>query len=640
MNSGKGLEKGDTLSKWALGVLVVLFVLWQVNHLEGFNWGYDEGVHLMIARLVWSGYKPYSEVSATQGPLFVYSVALGFGLLGTSAAACRLVTVFYAIIGLMAVALAARELGGWLSGLFAVVLLMLAPEFVRLSKAAMADVPAISLAALAILSSLRYLTTGRRSWLILAGLTFGLGCLIKLAIAPALLPLGLAVLYFHTCSRRPRSWRVFVNDLVTVLVMAILPGLLCLWVLDFRAAYEQLIVLRLQAARAFPLDAAANARWLGQYLLDNVGLSTLAVWGTLLLLARRSPQAVIVFIWDVIILLALIFHSPFFFHHMSYLLFPMAILGGCVMGDLAGRLHRPWQPITTNLTVTWRRYGLLLIDLWMVTGYVFTLPATVQADRKLSVAPGTTLQMDAVHFISSVTWPEDWVLTDDQAVAFWADRNVPPPLAETSFLRITGGWLTDQQLIALTKEYEPQAVASLSGRFDLLPHYLDWAKEHYWLVKSYDEGARIYYLRKAASPPPIQHPRQEILGQQIRFLGYDLGRPPYEPEGQIYLTLYWQALDKIEEDYTVFTHLLDSEGRLRAQKDNPPVNGLLPTSAWEAGEIIQDRYIIPLDPELLPGEYQLETGMYRLETGQRLEVHGGPEGERDRILLGKVKVLE
>lgn len=634
MNSSKGLERSDTLSKWALGVLAVPFVFWQANHLEGFNWGYDEGVHLMIARLVWSGYKPYSEVSATQGPLFIYSIALGFGLLGPSAAACRLVTVFYAVIGLVAVGLTARKLGGWPSSLSAAVLLMLAPEFVRLSKAAMADVPASSMATLAILSSLRYLTTGRRGWLILAGLSFGLGCLIKLAIAPALLPLGLAVLYSCIYSGRPRSWRVFAYDLVTLLVAAILPALLCFWILDIRAAYEQLVVLRWQTAQAFPLDVGANARWIRQYLVDNAGLSILAIWGTLLLLTRRSPQAVIVLTWGGITLLALIFHSPLFFHHMSYLLFPMAILGGRVMGDLAERFRRPWKPMA------WRRGGLLLIDLGIVVGYVFTLPATLQDHRTLSAAPGTTLQTDAAHFISDVTWPDDWVITDDQAVAFWADRNVPPPLAETSFLRINGGWLTDQQLITLTKEYEPWAVASLSGRFDLLPHYLDWVREHYRLVKSYDEAARIYYLWRYTSPTPIQHPRQEILGQQVRFLGYDLRYPPYKPGGQIYLTLYWQALDRIDKDYIVFTHLLDSEGRLRAQKDNPPVNGLLPTSAWEAGEIIQDRYIILLNPDLLPGEYQFEIGMYQLETGQRLEVREGPEGEAGRILLGAVEVSD
>jgi hypothetical protein len=235
-----------------------------------------------------------------------------------------------------------------------------------------------------------------------------------------------------------------------------------------------------------------------------------------------------------------------------------------------------------------------------------------------------------------MTWPDDWIVTDDPAVAFWADRMIPPPLTDVSFRKIAVGLMTDEQLITLTEEYQPQAIVALSGRLARVPRYLAWAKEHYRLVKSYDEEARIYYLWRYTSPPPIQHPRQEILGQQIRFLGYDLHYPPYEPGGQIYLTLYWQALDRIDKDYIAFTHLLDSEGQLRAQKDNPPANGLLPTSAWEVGEIIQDRYIIPLDPDLPPGEYQLEIGMYQLETGQRLEVRGEPEGEGDRVLLGKV----
>ena len=169
-----------------------------------------------------------------------------------------------------------------------------------------------------------------------------------------------------------------------------------------------------------------------------------------------------------------------------------------------------------------------------------------------------------------------------------------------------------------------------------VPRYLDWARKHYRLVKSYDEEARIYYLWRYTSPPPIQHPQQVVLGQLIRFLGYDLRHLSYEPGGQIYLTLYWQALNRVDKDYTVFTHLLDSEGRLRAQKDNPPVNGLLPTSAWKAGEIIQDRYIIPLNPDLPPGEYQLEIGMYQLETGQRLPI---VNGER-QVVDGRVPLKE
>ena len=58
------------------------------------------------------------------------------------------------------------------------------------------------------------------------------------------------------------------------------------------------------------------------------------------------------------------------------------------------------------------------------------------------------------------------------------------------------------------------------------------------------------------------------------------------------------------------------------------------------GEIIQDRYIIPLGPELPPDKYQLEIGMYQLETGQRLEVREGLEGEGNHILLSAVEVSD
>jgi hypothetical protein len=627
-------KRRDRLSQWALGVLLAVFVLWEANHLKGFSWGYDEGLYLTIARLVSSGYKLYTEVSHPHGPLLIISIVSAFKVLGMSAAAARFVIVLYATIGLLIVALTARELGGWVSGLSAVALLMLAPEFFRLSRAAMPDIPASSMATLAIMSSVRYLRTGHRRCLLLAGFAFGVGCLFKLIIVPALLPLGLAVLCFHTRTERLRSWRKLVSDVAWVSGAAMLPALVCMLIYNPQVLYKYLVTPTVQARTAFPLEAAANIRWIGEYLLDNIGLSLLALWGTFLLLARRSANAVIVIVWGAVVLLALIFQTPLFFHHMSTLLFPMAILGGYVIEDLGKRLCCPRRP-----GVQWMGVPFLL-DLAAVASYIFALPMMLADYKLLLAAPTTGRQEDAVRFISSLTWPEDWIATDDPAVAFWADRNVPPPLTDPSVRIINAGCLTDEQIISVTEQYQPWAVISISDRFLLVPRYLEWVKEHYRLVKSYDETAHIYYLRKITTPPPIQYPQHATLGQQIRFLGYDLHHSPSKPGGQVYLTLYWQALGNIEEDYTVFTHLLDSEGQLRAQKDNPPVSGLLPTSAWEVGEFIQDRYILSLAPDVPPGEYQLEIGMYQLETGQRLEVREGPEEEEDRILLGAVEVLD
>jgi hypothetical protein len=633
MNEAK-LARKNRISPWALGILLVVFVIWEANHLEGFSQGYDEGLYLTIARMVRSGYTLYKEISHPHGPLFIYSIVPAFELLGPSVAAGRLVTVLYGAVGLLLVALTARELGGWLSGLSAVVLLSLAPEFFRLSRAAMPDVHASTMATLAILLSLRYLVTGQRRWLLLAGLAFGLGGLFKLIVIPAFLPLGLAVLCFHIRQEGPRSWHKLLRDAVIVSGAAILPAFVCLLTYGRQPLYNDLIAVTVRARTAFSFDPVANARWIGEYLLHNAGLTMLAAWGTLLLLGRRSAKEAVVISWGAVALAALVFQTPLFFHQMSSLLFPMAVVGGCVVGHLEEHLVPLRRP------ATWREGIALLVSIGTVAGYIFALPSLMKDYCDQLVAPTLTVQEEATQFISTMTWSDDWVVTDDPSVTFWAGRMIPPPLTDVSFRKIAVGLMTDEQLITLTEKYQPQAIVALSGRLAGVPRYLDWIKKHYRLVKSYDEETRIYYMWRYTSPPPIQHPQQAILGQQIRFLGYDLHHSPFRPGGQIYLTLYWQALGKIEEDYTVFTHLLDSEGRLRVQKDNPPVSGLLPTSAWEVGEFIQDRYILSLAPDVPPGEYQLEIGMYQLETGQRLEVREGPEEEGDRILLGAVEVLD
>ncbi len=49
------------------------------------------------------------------------------------------------------------------------------------------------------------------------------------------------------------------------------------------------------------------------------------------------------------------------------------------------------------------------------------------------------------------------------------------------------------------------------------------------------------------------------------------------------LTLFRQALSTPDRSYTVFTHLLDSQERVRGQRDQIPVGGERPTNGWVAG---------------------------------------------------------
>jgi len=131
----------------------------------------------------------------------------------------------------------------------------------------------------------------------------------------------------------------------------------------------------------------------------------------------------------------------------------------------------------------------------------------------------------------------------------------------------------------------------------------------------------------------IEQPLEVNLGDGVRLLGYSI-EGNLRLRGDLRLTLFWQALSRMDHDYTVFTHLVDGEGQIWGQKDNPPVDGFYPTSQWEEGDIMRDQYNLVISPDAPPGEYWIEVGMYLPETGERLEVHGkeGPLPE-NRILL-------
>jgi len=138
----------------------------------------------------------------------------------------------------------------------------------------------------------------------------------------------------------------------------------------------------------------------------------------------------------------------------------------------------------------------------------------------------------------------------------------------------------------------------------------------------------------------IANPLRVSLGGQVRLLGYDVAPTAVEVGQPLTVTLYWQALARMDAEYTVFVHLLGPGNEVLGQKDSQPRAGAYPTSRWEPGEVITDTYSFAVSPATLPGAYPIEAGMYLLETLTRLPVVGA-DGQRlpgDRILLGEVSV--
>jgi hypothetical protein len=145
-------------------------------------------------------------------------------------------------------------------------------------------------------------------------------------------------------------------------------------------------------------------------------------------------------------------------------------------------------------------------------------------------------------------------------------------------------------------------------------------------------------LRQAVRP---EYLCQADLGGLISLVGYSLPTKRVSPGEKIRLTLLWQAVGRIETDFTVFTHLIDERGTIWGQKDSRPLGGSFPTNCWGEGVVV-DEYEIPVSEDAPPGEYRIEVGMYRWETMERLPAYdkNGTRLPQDRILLEPKVVVE
>lgn len=136
------------------------------------------------------------------------------------------------------------------------------------------------------------------------------------------------------------------------------------------------------------------------------------------------------------------------------------------------------------------------------------------------------------------------------------------------------------------------------------------------------QGVKILLAQGYAPPqrPAVHGSLTANLEDKLSLLGYDLDKEFVHPGEQMCLTLYWQALAPLDQEYTVFVHLLGREGSFVGQDDAVPMAGLYPTIYWREGQTVPDRHCLVPYGDLPEDRYLLEVGMYLPETAQRLGV--------------------
>ncbi len=183
------------------------------------------------------------------------------------------------------------------------------------------------------------------------------------------------------------------------------------------------------------------------------------------------------------------------------------------------------------------------------------------------------------------------------------------------------------------------AVFDLAHEFDL-PR--SWLLENIWLPVEMGEGrfrnAPEFYPQPAASNPRpeefraaldrLDFPVGPLAGWErgIELLGASVPRS-ISQGGILQATLYWRSTTVVADDYTVFVHLRDAEGRTCSQNDSFPAANTSPTSTWQPGQQTRDRHDIPIDGDCPPGTYSVVVGLYTPADGRRLSLAGTSHSE-------------
>jgi hypothetical protein len=141
-------------------------------------------------------------------------------------------------------------------------------------------------------------------------------------------------------------------------------------------------------------------------------------------------------------------------------------------------------------------------------------------------------------------------------------------------------------------------------------------------------------VERVFEAPAVARPVGAVLGDAVELVGIDLQPAEPSPGDALTLTLVWRALAEMDISYTVFTHLVDADGRTVAQHDGVPAGGTYPTTLWASGEVVADAHVLDLPADLSPGALQLEVGLYLVESGTRLGIAGsGDDAVRLPLLL-------
>ena len=572
-------------------------------------------------------------------PLHIYLMALSVALLGATPFAIRAVPAAAGVIAVLTTFLAARALlngrhsegrGNLVPLLAAFTMAVLYPavHFSRFGLRAMVFVPVETLAVACFWWGINRAEgqpgQGRDAgtWLLflVSGGLLGLGLYIFAAarIFPLVWIIFIPIWFWRERMAFGRHWRHVVGMAVAALLVA-LPLLL------FFLRYPYFFVFRIAYVANKGKGAVEGKPWLTWLL--NVGRVIRGLfWQGETHLRHNLPGRPYFDLFQAILFLLGLLQSLRRFLMPRYLFilfwFVVMLMPSILSGDAPhfGRLSGAAAPAAILVA---------LGGAWLYEKLVSVLQERLEGARGNTIALASVLLL----FVASALWTgQDYFgryaqhpdLAHDFYLADWQLGLFAAGQAQDTSLYLTP---TQEELATIFFAVEdPGRLRNYNGAEGVIPAGKPGTETVYLLrpgdqasleaLQSYFPEGSIELEREGFIPftAPATAPRNRTehaadfsFGGTIMLVGWTAERR----EDTLLVTLAWQAEADMDKDYTAFVHLSGPDGRLVAQLDRPPAG--YPTSDWQVGEIVVDRYAVPLLDDLIVGEdISLSTGFYTL----------------------------
>ncbi|MBI5929649.1 MAG: hypothetical protein HY862_10095 [Chloroflexi bacterium] len=151
-----------------------------------------------------------------------------------------------------------------------------------------------------------------------------------------------------------------------------------------------------------------------------------------------------------------------------------------------------------------------------------------------------------------------------------------------------------------------------------------WLAQSYFWVETIETSPSVRAIRFNPTPAPGGAPAHIVpnyFNEELLLVGYDLPHGTVYHQGDVLpISLLWQPLKPLPEDYLVSVRLLKADGSLVAQQDGLPQASFGHTSRWIPEQFYRDNHGLQIPHQLTPGQYTIEVVVYSWPSNTRLPV--------------------